>query len=319
MERWLTALAIMLAAPAAGQTLPLPEIVATEPLAPAPTAAETILAFENQQTRMTVPVTVDALGPWRFVVDTGAERTVVSRELGEVLGLPPGPFVRVISMTGAERVPTVRVGSIGVSTIASPRIVAPALEARDLGAAGMVGIDALQGHSVVIDFDRDRMTLRPSRRKRPPPSTPGEVVVTAKSLYGQLIVTDARWRNKRIAVVIDTGTPLSIGNTALLTLIKDARALGPISLISATGDTLVADAISVDNLQIGGVGFSGVRLAIADAAPFARFDLADTPALLLGMDLLRLFRGVQIDFANRYIRFTLPAGAVPSTPGIGTF
>ncbi|HEX8553613.1 MAG TPA: retroviral-like aspartic protease family protein [Sphingomonas sp.] len=318
MTKWSLALAMLLAAPAVGQTLPAPQPAAADLLAPEPTAAETVLAFENAQTRMTVPVTIDTRGPWRFVVDTGAERSVVSRELAQVLGLPAGPFVRVISMTGAERVPTVHVGSLGVSTIASPAIVAPALEAHDLGAVGLVGIDALQGHSVVIDFDRDRMTLRPSRRRRAPPPSREEIVVTAKSLFGQLIVTDARWRNKPIAVVIDTGAPMSIGNTALLALIKNARAEGAVSLISATGGTLNADAITVDSLQVGGIGFSGVRMAIADAAPFERFNLSNRPAMLLGMDVLRLFRRVQIDFANRNIRFTLPRGAVPDDAAIGT-
>ena len=53
-------------------------------------------------------------------------------------------------------------------------------------------------------------------------------------------------------------------------------------------------------------------MAVADAAPFKRFGLTDQPALLLGMDALRLFDQVQIDFANRQIRFSLP-----DTRGVG--
>ena len=50
-------------------------------------------------------------------------------------------------------------------------------------------------------------------------------------------------------------------------------------------------------------------IAFADALPFKRFGLTDTPALMLGMDTLKLFRRVQIDFANREIRLTLPKNA----------
>jgi len=47
--------------------------------------------------------------------------------------------------------------------------------------------------------------------------------------------------------------------------------------------------------------------------PFKRFGLSDTPALMLGMDSLRLFRRVQIDFANREIRLTLPRNVMASS------
>src|SRR3546814_20210741 len=64
-------------------------------------------------------------------------------------------------------------------------------------------------------------------------------------------------------------------------------------------------------LTIGDVCFSHVPIAFANVTPFKRFDLLDEPALLLGMDTLRLFRNVDIDFTNREIRFTVPR----DTPG----
>lgn len=310
MERMLAWLALAGAAPATAQVAP-PPVVAT---LPEPTAEEILLEFRTVASRMTVPVTIgdaDARGPWNFVVDTGAERTVVSRELAQTLGLAAGPRARVIAMTGPAPVATVVVPRLSVSSIGARGIVSPALAARDLGALGMVGIDALQEHSVVIDFTRQRMTLRPSRKRRRAPASRDDVVVTARSLYGQLIVTDARWRGKRIAVVIDTGTPISVGNLPLRRLMTNAKPAGAISLMSATGALLLADAVEVQGIEIGGIGFSNVGMAIADAAPFHRFGLSDTPALLMGMDLLRLFRGVQIDFANREIRFSMPP-----TPGV---
>jgi len=319
MARGLAWIALLCAAPAAAQappTLASPAVPSPAAASPAePTAEEILLEFRDLADRMTVPVTIAGAGagergPWNFIVDTGAERTVVSRELASTLGLAAGPNVRVVAMTGPEWVPTVRVPALSVSRIAARGIVSPALGARDMGAVGMIGIDTLQDHSVVIDFARRRMTLKPSKRRRRPVGR-DEVVVTAKSLYGQLIVTDARWRGKRIQVVVDTGTPVSLGNRALLRLMTNARRVGSMNLLSATGRSLTADGVQVQGIEVGGIGFSDVSLAIADAPPFARFGLSDTPALLMGMDLLRLFRGVQIDFANREIRF-----AMPPTPGV---
>ncbi len=291
--------------------LALAQLVIAPPAPPPLPLSEDILAIGAAQDRMTVPVSIDQRGPWNFVVDTGAERTVVSRELAGVLGLAAGPQVRVIAMTGPEQVGSVIVPSLSVSRISRETIEAPALGARDLGAAGMLGIDALQDHAITIDFDKSRMTLKPARRRASPRFAPmaGEVVVAARSLYGQLIVTDAFWHGKRISVIIDTGSPVTVGNGALLAAItRRPRLIGPIEVTSATGAMLRTTAFAVDRLDIGGIGFNEVRVAFSDVPPFKRFGLADTPALLLGMDSLRLFRQVAIDFANREIRFAFPRG-----------
>ena len=312
----------LLAAAAAGAAVPatptlpidaaLAQLVIAPPTpAPVPLSDEALVALGMQAERMTVPVSINTRGPWDFVIDTGAERTVVSRELAGVLGLAAGPPVRVIAMTGPARVGSVVVQQLSVSRISRETIQSPALGARDLGAAGMLGIDALQGHAISIDFVRQQMTLKPSR-KRPgshSASAPGEVVVTARSLFGQLIVTDAYWQTQRIAVIIDTGSPVTVGNGALLAAItRRPREIGPMVMTSATGETLHATSFSVDRLSIGGIGFNRVPVAFSDVPPFARFGLANRPALLLGMDIMRLFRRVDIDFSNREIRFALPRG-----------
>ncbi|WP_380787926.1 aspartyl protease family protein [Sphingomonas sp. R86521] len=309
----LIALLLAVGSPSAQLVIPPP----TPP--PLPLTDESVLLLGDVGTRMTVPVTIGTRGPWPFVVDTGAERTVIARELAGVLGLASGGAVRVITMTGTSVVGTTMVPALSVSTITQSTIRAPALEARNMGALGMLGIDVLQGHKVRIDFDRKQMTLQPSvKRRSVSRGTPDEIVVTARSLYGQLIVTDAHWRNTRIAVVIDTGSPVTIGNAALRTAIgKRARAIGPISVISATGETLVADGHAVDDVTLGGIGFSDVPIAFAEVAPFHRFRLDNRPAIMMGMDMLRLFRVVQIDFANREIRFTVPrSGRAPTRFGI---
>lgn len=286
-------------------------VIAPPSPAPIPLADDPVMMLGDAQERMTVPVSINQRGPWDFIIDTGAERTVVSRELAGVLGLVAGPDVRVTAMTGTTREQTVIVPALSVSSIARETIAAPALELRNIGAKGMLGVDALQGHAIQIDFDDNRMTLRPAKKRRNAAASSGdEIVVVAKSLYGQLIVTDARYRGTRIAVIVDTGSPVTIGNSALLAAITRPRALGAIRVVSAVGGVLSADSFAVNDLWIGGVGFENVPIAFADAPPFKRFGLEKTPALLLGMDALRLFRKVQIDFANREIRFTFPRKAM---------
>jgi len=56
--------------------------------------------------RLTVPVRVAGNGPYRFLVDTGADRTAVSRELAGQLRLVGGNQASLISVTGVSTVST---------------------------------------------------------------------------------------------------------------------------------------------------------------------------------------------------------------------
>ena len=263
---------------------------------------------------MTVPVTIAGAGPFPFVVDTGAQRTVIARELAATLGLAPGRIVRVTGMTGSDSIGTVIIPSLKVSVIGSTEIEAPAISAINLGARGLLGIDALQAHAVGIDFDTKTMTVTPSRKRQVRERAgPDEIVIRARSLFGQLVVTDAYCNGIRIRVILDTGTSVSMANGALRRKVTrkglgSAGASQPVSLTGVTGETVVADYTTIDRVTIGSLTLGDLPVAFTaiDAPPFRQFGLAERPAMLLGMDVLQLFRRVDIDFANREVRLTLP-------------
>ncbi|UIJ45993.1 aspartyl protease family protein [Sphingomonas cannabina] len=276
---------------------------AQEPTAPSTSAPQTTeLTFALERGRMTVPVVVAGQGPFDFLIDTGAERSVVSHELAGRLNLRPGDAMRVFDFVGPSDVATVHIPALAVSNLGGQAIEAPALAMANLGALGMLGIDALQGHRLAIDFARRRMEVRPSTRR-----VRGELIVSTQQRVGQLIITAASFQGQPIAVVIDTGSWVSIGNSAMLALAKQPpRRLGPISVTSVTGRSFDAELMVVSDLKIGDVRFDNVGLSFADVAPFERFGLRDKPALILGMSSLRLFRRIEMDFANREIGFSLP-------------
>lgn len=242
---------------------------------------------------------------------------MIARELAESLGLAQGHTVRITAMAGPASVATFLIPDIGVGTagrgarITNSRIEAPALVQRHLGAQGLVGIDTLKDHAVTIDFGRQVMTVTPSsKRIHVERFGPDDIVIRAKNLLGQLVVTDANYRGRRIRVVIDTGSVVSMGNLALRHLVaRDTGAMNPVKLLSVTGGVLEADYTQVGQVQLGSVTFANLPVAFSDAAPFARLGLRETPALLLGIDALRLFGRVRIDFANREIRLAKPKDA----------
>ena len=79
-----------------------------------------------------------------------------------------------------------------------------------------------------------------------------------------------------------------------------------ISLLGVTGDVLVADYTQINEIKVAGINFNNLPVAFADAEPFKRFELIKRPALMLGMDAMKLFKRVQIDFPNRTLRLSLP-------------
>ncbi len=285
-----------------------------ETAAPAPPAADdaaTTLELGALANRMTVPVSINGSKPQPFVIDTGAERSVISRQFAGTLRLPPGPKVTLTTMTGSSTVPTVVIPSLVVGPVRDAvAFNAPALEASHLGAHGLLGIQQLRTHMVSIDFDKNQMAVRPSRRSggKPAPRLPftDEIVITAKSLMGQLIMTEAWFEGSKVTVVLDTGSQISMGNTALQRKLKRVRLKGPITMTSVTGETLSVNYHIAHRVELGGVTLQELPVAFADIPPFERFGLFDRPALMLGMDALRAFRRVEIDFPDRKLRLSLP-------------
>lgn len=272
-----------------------------------------VMALGELANRMTVPVSINGAAPQPFVIDTGAERSVVSRQLAGLLKLAAGPSVRLTTMTGESRVATVIVPSLAVGPVQEARAFhAPALEARHMGAHGLLGIEQLREHRVSIDFDAGQISLQRSRKEGgridPKPRATDEIVVTARNRMGQLIVTEAEFEGTRVTVIIDTGSQISMGNMALQRRLRRIPLKGPIDMTSVTGETLRVNYHVAEAMKLGGVTLKGVPVAFADIAPFERFGLAKRPALMLGMDAMRGFRRVDIDFPERKIRLLIPRG-----------
>ena len=263
------------------------------------------VAARQINTRMLVNVDVNGKGPYKFFVDSGADRSVISQLLAERMALPIGPSVLLHSTGGEHRMNTVKIGSLHVGGSEIHDIDAPALPERFLGADGMLGIDALVDQRLTLDFEAKTVVVQDTHRPQPV-AGPDEVIVTARRRNGQLILTQAT-AGVPIAAVIDTGTEITVGNEILRQRLLRNRH-GPImktTLISVTGDSVIVDLLPLPELRIGDLVLHDVLIAFADIAPFRLFGLDKEPAILLGTDILQSFRRVSLDFRRRKVRFTL--------------
>ena len=61
------------------------------------------------------------------------------------------------------------------------------------------------------------------------------------------------------------------------------------------------------------VHLDDLAVAFTDAHIFKQLDLKNKPALLLGMNAMRAFDRISIDFASKKVRFVMPGTSMRST------
>lgn len=263
--------------------------------------------------RMTVPVRINGSAPFPFIIDTGAERTVISHDLALRLALEAGPQLTLATITGPEKVSSFYIDTLDMTAVNVENLEAPALERANLGAYGLIGIDSLEEHRVLLDFAHGKMDILPSKRSRQKSKLEkGMIVVTAIRRAGRMILSSAKIDSMKVDIILDTGAQSSMGNGALRRKLGRAKLsieFQPVTMRSVTGAILTGDFTQIRNIEIGGLTIRDLPITFADNYAFDALKLNDRPAIMLGMDALKLFDRVMIDFANRRVGFDLPKGA----------
>ena len=298
-------------APRIGKPRPAPEKPSDIPPLP-PAQIDNALAIEGEDlkarkesTRLSVEVLVNGKGPYRFVVDSGADTSVVGLNIARALELPLGRPAVLNGMTARHIVDRVKVDSLTLGPTVVRDLELPALRETDLGGQGLLGIDALLQQRLMMDFEKKLIKIEDA--SKPARTYPGEIVIIGKRRRGQLILTQVSADGLPLDAVIDTGTEITIGNLALRDrLVKRGRdKIWTIPAVGVTGVTVQLQLAHIRELQLGPVVLRNVPMAFADVPPFELFGLADEPALLLGTDILESFRRVSLDFKARKVRFQL--------------
>ena len=91
---------------------------------------------------------------------------------------------------------------------------------------------------------------------------------------------------------------------------KGPLPIGRGELIGVTGATLPAEPATVPRIRLGGLRLANMPIAFADVGTFRHFGVDHRPAILIGMDVLRGFERVAIDFRRREVRFRIGSGAL---------
>ena len=289
--------------------------------APAPAAAQLETAFDEAK-RMVVPVFINGRGPFGFVVDTGANRSVVASELVDVCSLPPAGRADVHGIAGAQPANMAAVQRLAVGQVSTNNLAMPTLPRARLGADGLLGVDILKGRRMLLNFAQNIFEIGPSGpgvefgrdRNSRIPSHVDPISVAATYRYGQLVILDAQVGDTPVSAFLDSGSQVTVGNRALRDAVVRTTPdfgvrLAPIPLISATGQTATGEFAPLPTVRLGGMAVDNVLGIFADLHIFDLWKLNDRPAILIGVDVLRHFHDVTLDFGRKQVVFT------PALPG----
>ena len=260
--------------------------------------------------RLTVPVHINGNGPYRFIVDTGADRTVLATEVGMELGLVHGPRVLLNGVVQSRITDTVAIRHLAFGSNATGNFSVPTIPRSLLDADGYLGLDFLDGHRVTFDFKGGLLQVSDSRPKFSADWTrPSEARIHTFGSSGHLRSLDCRVDGVSTAAFVDSGAEVSAANGPLLTALSRRNpsfgVIGDMELIDITGGQIQGKVAMVKQIRLPGLAFDDCPLVIANFQVFKAWGLTRAPALLIGMNVLRQFSRVSIDYRLKELRFDL--------------
>jgi clan AA aspartic protease (TIGR02281 family) len=258
----------------------------------------------DQIGRIVAPVYINGQGPFRFMLDTGANHTVLAEAAARRLGLDPdGRSVVVQGVNGVSSAPTVWVqqlaaGELSYDDVHMPVLSGPVLDDLD----GILGMDALAHRKIAANFGDDSVRITDSDGRR---ARNDRIVIPVRLLSGRLALIDSTVGRLAVAAVIDTGSPRTLGNPALQRALQGQRAHNEqahaTSVIDASALERPGEAQWAPPIRLGGATINDATITFGDFDIFHAWGLADRPALLIGMDVL----GTLSEFAIDYRRLEL--------------
>jgi predicted aspartyl protease len=274
-----------------------------------------VAAANDRAKHLTVPVMIAGRGPFQFVVDTGADRSVIAEDVAMRLGLVRGKDVTVQGVVRTVASRLVAVADISVGSVQRHNLAMPVLPRALMGADGYLGLDAVDGSRVTLDFKNQELLV--SHASSPTfyyVTRPSEVLVPLKGQMGHLRSMNCRVDGVSTTCFLDTGAEISVANSQLFNSLlaqgANYEVFGMLPITGITGGVIMGKVIRLNRIKLHSVTFSDAVVAIADMQIFDVWELSRDPALLIGMNWLRQFERVSIDYGLKEIRFNLASMVV---------
>lgn len=259
---------------------------------------------------MTAGVTINGCGPYHFMIDSGAERSVIAEDLAMRLGLPPQGGALVEGLIRTEPSRLVLVAQLALEGLVCSHLQVPTLPRSALGADGYLGLDVIDNHRLIMNFGERTLTItRPQGFFASLWSSQDEVLIHTMGDSGRLRSSACHVDGVPATAFIDTGAAVSVANPMLYDALRlhspAMHPIGAVQLSGVTGGSVNAFVVSAREIALGRLTLTYCPLAVADLHVFKTWGLVDQPALLLGINALRRLASVSIDYGRKELRFEL--------------
>ena len=253
--------------------------------------------------RIWAPVYINGKGPFRLVLDTGANHSAVTANVAAVLGIPlrPESSIMLRGVTGSASVPTIAVENLIVGDLDIEGSNLPILIDALGGAEGVLGTEGLLDKRIYIDFKRDRITIYRSHFER---AESGFMTIPVR-IAGGLLTVDALIGGIKTKAIIDTGGQGTIANTALRDALLRRRSRAGLKEDEITGATLAVqhgDRVPSPPIEIGPLRIRPTSVTAGDLFIFQHWKMTQEPAILIGMDVLGLLDTLIIDYRRHELQ-----------------
>ena len=280
-----------------GEPVTQVEVTAPEPRYVAPTRRDRI-------GRIWAPVLINGKGPFRLVLDTGANHSAITAEVASALGVSADDesIVLLRGVTGSAQVPAIQVDTVIVGDLQLKPTIMPIVPDVFGGAEGVLGTEGMFDKRVFIDFLHDLITISRSHGAR---ADQGYVTIPVQLTRQKLLVIPALVGGLKVKAIIDTGGQATVANPALIEALARRRSqyeAKPEQIQGATDDIQDAENMLMPPIDLGGVRFLHTRVSVADLKIFETWNLTREPALLIGMDALGTLDQLVIDYRRRELQ-----------------
>jgi predicted aspartyl protease len=288
---------------AGAQTLDAP-LIMPQDLVVTPGLLGTVGTNTNADGRISAPVFVNGMGPFRFFVDTGANRSALSMRLAQRIGAVSGGEAEVHGVSGVRMAPMVRVNSIRSGAFEMRDRDLPILS-DDLiePADGILGVDGFNGLRLEFDNRFRTMNVRHSSRGWPTGYT-----MRADLKFGQLVSARGRIGDLQLPIVFDTGTDIGLANNALREALtapsrRAASALTGSRLTNAAQPIFVDNVVTIPKIALQDCVLNNAVAIVGDFHIFELWGLVEKPAMIIGMGVLNTLKSFAIDYGRKELQF----------------
>ena len=268
--------------------------IMTPTLAAAQAGREVTVPMLDVGGRPVVELSINGSGPYRFILDTGANRTVVADDLIAELKLP--------AINGQADSGPVRIDTLGLDTLMMTDVTAGRGGAMLAGLGGQVrgvlSAQAFPGSLLTLDFISRRVSVR---RGELPPSDGRRIF--AYDADDPLPRVPVRIDGTEYRLHFDTGAPagMSLPLARAKTLGVEGQLVERGRARVVTGVFPVYEAPFTGKIELGEFVLPVTAISFSDLRPGPA-----PPPGLIGMKLLQDFI-ITLDTRNRRVRFEKPA------------